>query len=131
MKKQIRFLLCTLLLIGCMALGAGAYGETEDAEEETDIVSLQAVENVIDFGGIQLSENTAAFAAVYAKDGRMLYAASATVENGRVKLTVPDAVFAEMETAKLFRMDSTGFAPMRAVITKNKVERSDIETPRF
>ena len=131
MKKWMWLLPCVTLLAGCLTCNSGAYSGAEKPANACDTVSLQAADTVIDFGKVTLPQNATAFAAVYDADGRMLYFSAAVLSSGSTKLSVPDAVYTEMDTAKLFRLDSTGYTPVGGVITKTKQTRSDIETPLF
>ena len=132
MKKWMWLLPCVTLLAGCLTCNTGAYSGAEKTENADETVSLQGAGTVIDFGKVSLPRNAVLFAAVYDTDGRMLYFSAAALSNGSAKLTVPDAVYGEMDTAKLFRLDSVSHAPVGSVITKAKSSPSDdIETPRF
>ena len=131
MKRWMWLLLCVCLLAAFLTLSAGAYGRTEDAGGPSDTVSLQAAETVIDFGKVTLPQNAVTLAAVYNKGGRMLYLSVPVLSGGRAKLAVSGDIYAEMETAKLFRLDSAGYTPVGSVITKTKQSESDIETPLF
>ena len=129
--KKLRLLICAILPAVCLTVGAGAYDRTAPAKAPEDAAVLQSADVIIEFGTVTIPENAVAFAAVYDPEGRMLYLAAPVLSDGRVKLAVPDAVYAKMDTARLFRLDGMSFAPVGSAVTKTKFDRSDIETPLY